>query len=72
MVKFAVGARPVVTTTPTVVVDALPTGTHVFRLVVVDDTGLQSKPTEVAVTIGGLEAGPNPDRPVIGREQRPA
>jgi hypothetical protein len=49
--KFVVN-KPVVTTTPTVTVDAgLPAGVHRFQLVVVDSAGNESKPAVVAVTI---------------------
>lgn len=51
MTKFVVN-KPVVTTTPTVMVDAgLKEGTHRFQLVVVDSAGNESKPAVVVVTI---------------------
>jgi hypothetical protein len=53
VVAFAVGARPISTREPTVVVDPLPAGEHVFRLVVVDDAGLRSEPVEAVVTVVG-------------------
>jgi len=55
MATFVVGT-PVTTTTPTVDVTVdpthpLPSGTHVFQLVVVDDQGTASAPTTVQVVI---------------------
>lgn len=51
MPRFTAGV-PVVTSTPTVTVDPpLAVGRHVFRLVVVDDTGEQSDPAEAIVVI---------------------
>jgi hypothetical protein len=57
--------RPVVTTTPTVVVDGgLPIGSYRFRLVVVNAAGRQSQPGEVVVTIGLTRPGlPGPITP---------
>lgn len=44
--------RPFKTDSPTLQVDnKLRPGTHVFRLVVVDDEGLESRPDEITVTV---------------------
>jgi hypothetical protein len=44
--------HPVETTTSTLVVDAgLPVGAHRIRLVVVDDRGQRSKPTEIVIRV---------------------
>jgi hypothetical protein len=50
-VKFVVN-KPITLKVPTVVVDAgLPPGEHVFRLVVENEHGLQSKPAEAIVIV---------------------
>jgi hypothetical protein len=47
-----VANRPVKTALPTLQVDnQLRPGTYVFRLVVVDDAGLESRPDEITVTV---------------------
>jgi hypothetical protein len=51
MPTFAIGGRPVLTSTPTVQVDNLAAGPHVFQLVVVDDSGNASKPASVTVNV---------------------
>ncbi len=57
--KFSIGARPISTETPTVVVDGgVALGTHSFRLVVVDDSGLVSTPATVTVNV--VEVGTTP------------
>lgn len=44
--------EPIETEEPTVVVDGdLPEGTHRFQLVVINDRGQRSRPTEIVVTI---------------------
>lgn len=43
--------RPVETTTPKLVVEDLPAGTHRIRLVVVADSGQRSQPTEVVIRV---------------------
>jgi hypothetical protein len=44
--------RPVKTDSPTLQVDnQLRPGAHVFRLVVVDDSGRESRPDEITVTV---------------------
>ena len=49
--KFVVN-RPITLKVPTVVVDAgLRPGTHVFQLVVENEHGVQSKPTQAVVTV---------------------
>jgi hypothetical protein len=51
MTVLTVG-KPVTTNTPRLQVDnTLPVGAHVFRLVVVDDDGLQSDPFDATVRI---------------------
>jgi len=50
MPKFAVN-KPIKTAEPSIVVDALPLGRHVFRLVVVDQNGRTSAPDELVVTV---------------------
>jgi hypothetical protein len=50
-VKFVVN-KPITLNVPTVVVDAgLPPGTHVFQLVVENERGVQSNPTQAVVTV---------------------
>lgn len=52
MAAFSAVGQTHATTTPTIAVDAgLPPGTYRFRLVVVDDSGNQSAPAEVAVVV---------------------
>lgn len=60
MAKFEVGT-PITTEEPTIEVtvdptDALPVGRHVFQLVVMDDSGNESRPAEVAVVVRDTEA----------------
>jgi len=44
--------KPIQTTEPVVMVDAgLPPGAHRFRLVAVDESGRQSEPREMIVTV---------------------
>jgi hypothetical protein len=51
MTRFAIG-QTVVTKEPVISVDAgLAVGSHRFRLVVSDDSGLASKPVEVVVQV---------------------
>jgi hypothetical protein len=62
MTTFTIN-KPVITTTPTVVVDAgLPPGEHRFQLVVIDSGKLRSKPNVAVVTV--QHAAPPP--PLIG------
>jgi hypothetical protein len=50
MAKFVIN-KPIKTAEPVIVVDALPLGSHVFRLVVVDQSGHSSEPDELVVTV---------------------
>lgn len=57
MTKFVVG-QPVVTTLPSVVVDAgLPIGTHNFQLQVVDSSGLKSAVAKATVKVQSPAVG---------------
>jgi hypothetical protein len=58
--KFAPGTQ-VVTEKPTVAVDGLKLGKHVFTLVVVDDSGLESKPATTSVEV--IASSPPPPPP---------
>ena len=53
--------RPVVTEEPTLVVDGVPVGEHVFTLVVEGAGGVQS--AEVRTTVRVTESGPPPPSP---------
>ena len=58
--KFVLN-KPIETKEPTIVVDAgLAIGKHVFRLVVEDELGVQSQPTD-AVVVVTLERNPFPN-----------
>lgn len=66
MTRFVIGT-PVQTTAATVVVDAgLPAGLHGFRLVVVDNSGNASVPSEAVVSVQPLTFVPaSPATPVM-------
>lgn len=63
MPRFVPG-RPVVTEEPVVEVEDLPVGRHRFRLVVVNDQGVRSRPAEVVVEV--VPGIPTPvDDPIV-------
>jgi len=65
MTVLTVG-KPITTDTPRLQVDnALPVGAHVFRLVVVDDDGLESDPFDATVRVIQVTGPPPPPPPPI-------
>jgi hypothetical protein len=47
--------RPIETREPEIVVEQLPLGRHVFRLIVVDRDGNQSPPDELVITVRRIQ-----------------
>ena len=66
MASFSVGT-PIITSTPTIAVDAgLPTGSHRFQLEVIDSAGNRSKPDIAIVTVQKLVISVPPAGPIPG------